>query len=1146
MTQMHTDIESSMSEPHLGEEGNNVNATADVHLLSDDTEKEADDKLEWLNACPGYGRATVDAKECEGRTSLYFAAFHGNNDVLHLLLKYNADVNSRSESQETVLHGAATNGQTEAVKILLKDGAGVNARSESQETALHGAVTNGQTEAVKILLKYGAAVDAKDKESNTPLHKAAASRSRAAENEALDTALHVAAYHENGEAEEILLGYGAVIGGKNKQLRTALHQAAANWCSKIDCQLIYKCVNVDQHASNIDNIKKRDESGQTPFMLAANASKLDKLSQLIEIGANIDAADFNSMTALHWAAKNDNEEVLEWLLQRHIKTEATTKGGDTALHLTAQHNKSKSVTILLKYGARADARNQDDKTPTQMAILNGHIDIAYQLIVESGTLQISENNYLSLAYLAVDAGKADLVHKALDMNSNVEDMTCHVNAVLRRAVQLGQVNVALNLMNFGVNTEEYNEDGTTLLFLVGKYSELVLEFIHTGANMEARNEKNRNIKIIHHFASLGQIEAIRIMIHCGCNVHSTDNADNTALHYAAKNGHCEVAALLIEHGIDVNAKNDKGETTLHIAIAKGHIDIANLLIECGIDLEAKDYVTESTALHLAAHNNLIKESALLIECGANVNAKDKNLRSPLHFASCNFNPHLHRALVDSPSYDGGNPIECAILTADERPYLPQECDILAVTKLLIQAGIDATEIRISPKLNRRFPTLSDALGPSICSFGWRARYRQNLLQAWADQRKKETKKYNCVLNEYIPNASNRCHRRYLQLDDWREYSDTESQVIRAGRAQFAKSLKLFDVISIDDGAVNVIQHLLTCLEAKLFISEKFFLLESDKGVNIKPPKWASQFDMLKGIVREPGLLIVQIPTKNVSLSISHWHNSDHPYLRFAHAVYVCRRSSTHHDQEAFSDVIGGSEQCLATDLYAILIASLSILSIAGGDGLVEKLVTAILHANRSRFHQKRSSNPDEVTDSWNIGNRRQCSCNAVSGHCPLSPVAAAKAVGMNVWHMRHRHFVNRVWDLKKDVLIERVDVRKVIFITHTWKEHEIQYREVMARLSKDITVSKMSGKLRRIRDALLQHTRYVWVDTICIDKSNLSELDEAIRSMYKWYANCAAVILEFGTALTEWCQRGWCLQEAFAAGILCGISKGGRLTTIQN
>jgi Heterokaryon incompatibility protein (HET) len=95
------------------------------------------------------------------------------------------------------------------------------------------------------------------------------------------------------------------------------------------------------------------------------------------------------------------------------------------------------------------------------------------------------------------------------------------------------------------------------------------------------------------------------------------------------------------------------------------------------------------------------------------------------------------------------------------------------------------------------------------------------------------------------------------------------------------------------------------------------------------------------------------------------------------------------------------------------------------------------------------------------------------------------------------------------------------------------------------TISRISKKLHRIWTTLLKHTRYVWIDTICIDKSNLSELDEAIRSMYKWYANCAAVVLDSGTPLKTWCKRGWCLQEGAAAGVLYGITKEGKLATIQ-
>ncbi|KJA23124.1 hypothetical protein HYPSUDRAFT_40271 [Hypholoma sublateritium FD-334 SS-4] len=62
-----------------------------------------------------------------------------------------------------------------------------------------------------------------------------------------------------------------------------------------------------------------------------------------------------------------------------------------------------------------------------------------------------------------------------------------------------------------------------------------------------------------------------------------------------------------------------------------------------------------------------------------------------------------------------------------------------------------------------------------------------------------------------------------------------------------------------------------------------------------------------------------------------------------------------------------------------------------------------------------------------------------------------------------------------------------------------------------------------------------WMDTVCIDKSSSSELDEAIRSMYKWYRGayvCIAYLAET-RALRDmdrdaWFTRGWTLQELLA------------------
>jgi hypothetical protein len=385
----------------------------------------------------------------------------------------------------------------------------------------------------------------------------------------------------------------------------------------------------------------------------------------------------------------------------------------------------------------------------------------------------------------------------------------------------------------------------------------------------------------------------------------------------------------------------------------------------------------------------------------------------------------------------------------------------------------------------------------------------------------------------------------LQLDDFLDVDRIDDQAQSVESVNFVPSLNLLDTIPIYDRTISIIQSLLDCFGAQLFMSDYFFMLELSGYVDTAPPDWASHFDKMKGIIREPGRLIVQIPQMKSSLSIPAWNGSMHPYLRFVDAVYVCRRSCTRLGQEVFSDLLGGSEQNLATDLHALLITGFSILSVAGGEGLVEKLVMAILGV---KLDPVTIPSPNDETMDWQIRNRRQCICNVESFHRPLSPVAAAKAIGIDIWRNRDKRLVNRVWDLHQDKLVYNIDASKVIFVTHRWSADEKGYQDVMKmHLWSGQTVSRMSDKLRRIRKALLKHTntKYAWIDTICIDKSNLSELDEAIRSMYKWYASCAAVVLDSGTPLSTWCDRGWCLQEGAAAGVLCGISKEGSLVTIQ-
>ena len=116
-------------------------------------------------------------------------------------------------------------------------------------------------------------------------------------------------------------------------------------------------------------------------------------------------------------------------------------------------------------------------------------------------------------------------------------------------------------------------------------------------------------------------------------------------------------------------------------------------------------------------------------------------------------------------------------------------------------------------------------------------------------------------------------------------------------------------------------------------------------------------------------------------------------------------------------------------------------------------------------------------------------------------------------------------------------------LSHTWGEEEVLYEDV-----KDGNSYKTKAAFAKLQNACQQakadEIEYIWIDTCCIDKRSSAELQEAINSMYQWYANariCYAYLADvdgidkvpitiqdhqFGKS--RWFARGWTLQELLA------------------
>ncbi len=139
---------------------------------------------------------------------------------------------------------------------------------------------------VDVLVDEGAAVDAKDNNFRTPLH--------------------LAALRGGLDCVEILLSNSAELNAKDFQGLTALHLASFN--GHLDLlESMFKREGA--------NAVEADEEGRVPLHAAAFAGHTRCCEFLLGRSASINRPDKRGHTAVHYAARMDQRDTLQFLLQ---------------------------------------------------------------------------------------------------------------------------------------------------------------------------------------------------------------------------------------------------------------------------------------------------------------------------------------------------------------------------------------------------------------------------------------------------------------------------------------------------------------------------------------------------------------------------------------------------------------------------------------------------------------------------------------------------------------------------------------------------------------------------------------------------------------------------------------------------------------
>src|SRR5687768_12250406 len=122
----------------------------------------------------------------------------------------------------------------------------------------------------------------------------------------------------------------------------------------------------------------------SPVADAAMKGDAATVRALVAKGADVNAAQPDGMTALHWASLNGDLKTLDVLLVAGATTESLTRlGGYTALHLASSRGHAPIVARLLEAGSKPKALTATGVQPIHLAAQSGSAD-AVRFLIDRG------------------------------------------------------------------------------------------------------------------------------------------------------------------------------------------------------------------------------------------------------------------------------------------------------------------------------------------------------------------------------------------------------------------------------------------------------------------------------------------------------------------------------------------------------------------------------------------------------------------------------------------------------------------------------------------------------------------------------------------------------------------------------------------
>jgi len=348
-----------------------------------------------------------------------------------------------------------------------------------------------------------------------------------------------------------------------------------------------------------------------PVADAAMGGDRAAVKTLLQDGRDVNAAQGDGMTALHWAAMKNDAELAQMLVYAGANVKATTRlGGNTPLIIATRNGHAPVVEVLLKAGADAKAPTTTGTTPLMLAAASGSVEAVKALLAAGAPVDAKESSMEQTALMFAAANtRVDVLKALIAAGANVKATSKVVNVstltspeeecFAQQAAQQQQRQAAAGAPagaaappagGGGRRGPATGKPGVERNF---RYNELVgWQGGMTPLLFAVRQ---------------GSLEAVKTLLSAGADVNQVSGGDKTSpLVLAVANGHFDLAMYLVEQGANPNVTSDNGVTPLYAVLnvqwapkalypqprsylqqKTGYLDMLRTLIAKGADVNAR-------------------------------------------------------------------------------------------------------------------------------------------------------------------------------------------------------------------------------------------------------------------------------------------------------------------------------------------------------------------------------------------------------------------------------------------------------------------------------------------------------------------------------------------------------------------------------